>query len=70
MTEQKKRPTVHRSITRARILRLAEEDNGAGLCLGCGAEASGCEPDARRYPCESCGAPRVWGAEELLIRLG
>lgn len=30
----------------------------------------GVKPDARRYPCEACGAKQVYGAEELLIMLG
>lgn len=38
-----------------------------GWCLACGTEAYGVEPDARRYTCESCGAPFVFGLEELLM---
>lgn len=38
-----------------------------GFCLACGEEADGCEPDARGYECESCGAKAVYGAEEVLI---
>ena len=45
----------------------AMEDNG-GFCLACGAEAHGVEPDARRYTCEACGAPKVYGAEELVLK--
>lgn len=41
--------------------------DGAGFCLACGAEASQCEPDARQYTCESCGKPKVYGLEELLM---
>ena len=44
-----------------------ESDDSLGYCLACGAEASGVEPDARRYECESCGAHKVYGAEELLL---
>ena len=29
----------------------------------------GCEPDARQYLCESCGAWSVYGAQELLFYL-
>jgi hypothetical protein len=36
-----------------------------GFCIMCGNEQGGCEPDARRYKCESCGARQVYGAEEL-----
>jgi len=49
--------------------RVAEDEieDGAGFCLACGAEAYGVEPDARRYPCESCQAMKVYGLEELAI---
>ncbi len=43
------------------------DDSSIGYCLACGAEASGVEPDARRYVCESCGAAKVYGAEELVV---
>jgi DNA-directed RNA polymerase subunit RPC12/RpoP len=39
-----------------------------GFCVHCGAQASGVEPDARRYKCEDCGENRVYGLEELLLR--
>lgn len=42
-------------------------DEHGGLCVECGAEAYGVEPDARRYECEQCGARAVFGAEELLF---
>ena len=43
------------------------QDHDAGFCLACGSEAYGVEPDARRYQCESCNAPKVYGLEELLL---
>lgn len=42
-------------------------DEGAGACIACGEEASGVEPDARQYPCGSCGERKVYGLEELLL---
>lgn len=39
----------------------------AGFCLACGAERECCEPDARNYPCDSCGKKLVFGAEEILL---
>jgi hypothetical protein len=43
-------------------------DENPGFCLECGQEQGGCEPDAREYPCESCGATAsVYGAQELLM---
>ena len=41
-----------------------------GFCLACGLENEGCEPDARRYECESCGELAVYGAEECLMMFG
>lgn len=49
------------------LLAAVEADDNIGFCLACGAECSGIEPDARRSHCESCGAAKVYGAEELLL---
>lgn len=38
-----------------------------GFCILCGALADSIEPDARKYQCEACDAPGVYGAEELLF---
>jgi len=38
-----------------------------GICLACGEEHYGVEPDARRYDCESCGKPEVYGLEEAVL---
>lgn len=38
-----------------------------GWCLACGETQGGVEPDARAYKCESCGADKVYGAEELVL---
>ena len=62
---------VHRSITLDRVLELANQrefnlDN-PGICLACGEEAYGCEPDACKYMCESCGKHEVYGVEEIAM---
>jgi hypothetical protein len=54
-------------ISEARILAAVESGDNIGFCKECGAEADGCEPDARNYRCESCGAMAVYGAEEMLV---
>jgi transposase-like protein len=54
-------------VTLDQIIEAIEADDNLGFCLACGAEAYNVEPDARRYTCESCGKPRVYGAEELLL---
>jgi hypothetical protein len=64
---------IHPSITQDRIVdaverRMTTLDN-PGLCLSCGLEQGGCEPDARKYLCESCGESQVYGADELLLRI-
>ena len=60
---------MHNSITSERIMAAVETDDCLGFCIECGAEASGVEPDARGYRCESCGERGVYGAEELLMRV-
>ncbi len=47
--------------------RAIHDDDNTGFCLACGQDRGGVEPDARKYPCESCGARKVYGAQELLI---
>ncbi len=56
-------------VTLDQIMAAVEADDNIGFCLACGAEAFNVEPDARQYVCESCGAPRVYGAEELLLHM-
>lgn len=60
---------IHPSITTDRVLEALQVDDYLGFCISCGFEQSGCEPDARGYPCESCGESAVYGAEELLFML-
>lgn len=61
----------HPSITYDRICDAAQESlygtEGPGFCLDCGADAYGCEPDAKNYKCEECGAMSVYGAELVLV---
>ncbi len=45
-------------------IEAADSDYG-GFCLACGAEAFNCEPDARKYHCESCDLNLVYGAQEI-----
>ena len=45
---------------------LADEES-EGRCIACGAVADCVEPDARRYVCEECEAPSVYGMQELLL---
>ncbi len=65
---------MHDSITFDRIEDAVKRQtfglDDPGFCHACGADADGCEPDAREYPCEICGEPRVYGAEETLLMFG
>lgn len=65
--------TIHFDVTPARVLAACERymttTDLPGFCLECGQEASGIEPDARRYGCESCGSFAVFGAEELSLSI-
>lgn len=61
----------HESVTADRIMeacarRETSLDN-PGICLACGNDQEGCEPDARKYECEACGERQVYGAEELIM---
>lgn len=38
-----------------------------GFCLACGEEAYNVEPDAEKYPCETCDAKQVYGAEQIVL---
>lgn len=61
----------HKSITDDVVFDACERHamtlDNPGFCLMCGNEASGVEPDAENYKCESCGAEQVFGADQLLI---
>jgi hypothetical protein len=56
-----------RKITYEQVMAAIGADENLGFCIACGNEQGGCEPDARGYECEDCGARKVYGAEELLL---
>ena len=64
---------IHSDVTLDRVTEAVERGHltldSPGFCTLCGVDADGVEPDARKYECESCGEPGVYGAEELLIHL-
>ena len=66
---------IHPSLTVERVVKAAEEEmfgpaiTNPGFCLTCGEEQEGCEPDAEKYECESCGARKVYGAATLAMMI-
>jgi hypothetical protein len=50
-----------------RAVEIVSSDELTGICISCGEEQDGCEPDARRYKCQACGKLTVFGAEEILM---
>jgi len=64
---------IHSSITAERVMEAVEDSmfgfGTPGFCIACGADADDCEPDARNYKCEVCGAREVFGAEEVMMIL-
>jgi hypothetical protein len=56
-------------VTMNQVLAAVERDDYTGICLACGNEQDGCEPDAREYTCEVCGANKVYGAEEAFLMM-
>ncbi len=66
--------TINKKVTLELVMAAVERQmfgtDNPGFCVGCGEEADGCEPDARRRVCECCGERKVYGAEELLMMMG
>ncbi len=56
-----------RKITLKRIEEAIQSGDSIGFCVACGAEVYNVEPDATEYPCEACGARKVYRAEEILL---
>jgi hypothetical protein len=68
---QQQYPKFREGVQNPRTFSMEElkeaMESQSGFCLKCGAERGECEPDARKYKCESCGANAVYGAEEIVI---
>lgn len=66
-----KRRLPHESITEDRVvamcMRTARTVDNPGMCLACGSEQDGCDPDAEGDTCDECGESCVMGAEQILI---
>lgn len=64
---------VHASVTLERVNDACEREmtslDNPGICIACGEDAEGCEPDARQYECEGCGERAVYGSAELAMMM-
>ena len=62
---------MHPSVTKDRICDAAEQslfgDGGMAICIACGKDVEGLEPDVRKAKCPACDEHAVYGAEELLF---
>ena len=62
---------IHNSITPRRIEEAVRSQmfgtENPGFCIKCGADADGCEPDARKYHCDECDSNAVYGAQEVMM---
>lgn len=60
----------HPSITADRLMEAVQREmfgtENPGFCTACGEEQEGCEPDARNYECDNCGAHKVSSPHVLL----
>ena len=63
----------HPSVTDERLQAMSEARIGSldnpGVCLACGEDADGVEPDAEQYECEYCGARQVYGEESAAMKM-
>lgn len=66
-TYKAKNGNIQHMPTLESLEEIISGDNNEGFCLACGETQDGVEPDARKYICESCNAPKVYGAEELVL---
>lgn len=57
-------------VTLEQVMTAVASGDWIGICITCGYEQEGVEPDARKYKCEDCGERKVYGAEELLLAMG
>lgn len=64
---------LHHSITLRKLEKAVRSEmfglENPGFCIACGSEHGGCEPDAREYPCGSCGKKTVYGAQEIMMEI-
>lgn len=64
---------MHPNVTLEKLMEMGQRRNTSldnpGICLTCGEEQEGCEPDARKYKCEHCGDNNVYGEDDLIMMM-
>ena len=50
------------------LIAVINSGHETGFCLACAEDTDGIEPDAGACLCPQCGEPKLYGAEDLLIR--
>ena len=55
------------SITEAELRSCMFGTESLGICLACGEQTDGVEPDAEGYECEICGRRTVMGVPQALL---
>lgn len=62
---------LHESINIERLAALATQNfiscTNYGVCIACGEEANGVEPDSRDSLCDHCHTRNVWGVDEIIL---
>ena len=49
------------------LMEAMQTDEMVGWCINCGCRHEPVEPDARKYTCEACEKPAVYGASEIIM---
>tara|TARA_R110001583_G_scaffold104454_4_gene251826 strand:+ start:2948 stop:3136 length:189 start_codon:yes stop_codon:yes gene_type:complete len=49
------------------LMEAMQNDEMVGWCINCGCRHEPVEPDARKYTCEACEKPAVYGASEIIM---
>jgi hypothetical protein len=63
-------PVSKSELVNAAMEILTERfEDGMGICVKCGYEQYGVEPDAEKYNCDDCDKKAVYGAEQIILLL-
>lgn len=57
----------HPAPDQDRLIQISQDDGTTGICLACGEEQGGVEPDAHSITCDTCGRQAVAGVDYALL---